>query len=117
MKGWAANGENMEEEQDKEEASSSSGINIMQTIEPEGMNRVSGDSEWECLEMAVDSGASETVVNDEMVTSVETKEGMASRKGVKYEVATGVRIPQPGREEVFGNLGRRADPQHHGTGL
>ena len=43
--------------------------------------------------MTVDSGASEIVVGEDMIAAVEAKEGPASRKGVVYEVANGVRIP------------------------
>ena len=49
--------------------------------------------------MAVDSGASESVVSDEMITSVETVEGYAMRKGVRYEVADGTLIPNLGEKQ------------------
>ena len=55
---------------------------------------------WEEIEMAVDSGATETVIGPEELNSVETKEGAAFKRGVKYEVANGVRIPNLG-EKVF----------------
>ena len=55
--------------------------------------------EWECI----DSGATETVVGEEMVTSVETKEGAASRRGVMYEVANGERIPNLGEKRFVGH--------------
>ena len=48
--------------------------------------------------MAVDSGASETVVSEDMIGAVEVVEGEASRRGVKYEVATGVQIPNLGEK-------------------
>ena len=44
--------------------------------------------------MAVDSGASESVVSDEMLTRVTTVEGDAMKKGVQYEVADGILIPK-----------------------
>ena len=49
--------------------------------------------------MAVDSGATETVVNEEMIESIETKAGPASKRGVLYEVANGVRIPNLGEKK------------------
>ena len=49
--------------------------------------------------MAVDSGASESVVSGEMITSVETVEGDAMKKGVRYEVADGTLIPHLGEKK------------------
>ena len=50
--------------------------------------------------MAVDSGASETVVNEEMLPTIETREGTAYKQGVEYELASGETIPNQG-EKVF----------------
>ena len=77
------------------------GLRLFQTIEPEGVNAVKA-SEWEEIEMAVDSGASETVIGEDMLTSIETKEGPASKRGVQYEVANGVRIPNLGEKHIHG---------------
>ena len=55
------------------------------------------------MELAVDSGASETVIHEEMVSSVEMKDGPASRRGVKNEVANGVRIPNLGEKRFSGS--------------
>ena len=63
---------------------------------PEGLKSVEEAPEWEVLEMAVDSGASESVVSDEMLTSVDTVEGGAMKKGVRYEVADGTLTPNLG---------------------
>jgi len=72
-------------------------IKMFRTVEPGGgLNAMTG--EWEVLEMAVDSAATETVLNDEMVSSVETKERPASRRGVEHEVANGVKIPIYGED-------------------
>ena len=49
--------------------------------------------------MAVDSGASESVVSDEIITSVETVEGDVMKKGVRYEVADGTLIPNLGEKQ------------------
>jgi len=74
----------------------------LRTIMPEGLNPVSAKGEWELIEMAVDSGATETVVSDEMLTSVETKESWGSKKGVEYEVANGETIPNLGEKKFHG---------------
>ena len=76
-------------------------MRLFATVEPEGMNVVA-NSEWEEIELAVDSGASETVIGEDMLAGVETKEGLASRRGVQYEVANGVRIPNLGEKKFRG---------------
>ena len=48
---------------------------------PEGLKNVEEAPEWEVLEMAVDSGASESVVSDEMLTSVDTLDGGRYEEG------------------------------------
>ena len=50
----------------------------------------------------MDSGASETVVSADMILSAEVREGPASRRGVEYEVANGVRIPNEGEKKFIG---------------
>ena len=72
-------------------------INVLREIVPEGINNL-GDQEWEELEMTVDSGATETVINDDMLQNIDTKQGNAYKRGVKYEVANG---------EVIDNLGEK----------
>ena len=79
-------------------------LNALMTIIPDSLNWVASDG-WEEIEMTVDSGASETVVGEEMITIVEAKEGPASRKGVMYEVANGVRIPNLGEKQFIGVSG------------
>ena len=76
-------------------------MNPLLTVCPDELNAV-GDGEWEQIELAVDSGASETVVNDDMLTSVITQESAASKRGVEYEVANGVRIPNLGEKRFIG---------------
>ena len=70
-------------------------LNALMTIIPDSLNSVSSDG-WEEIEMTVDSGASETVVGEEMITAVEAKEGPASRTGVMYwwQMACGSRISE-----------------------
>ena len=58
--------------------------------------------EWTEVEFAVDSGATETVMSEDMLTSVETKEGMAAKRGVVYEVANAIRIPNLGEKRFIG---------------
>ena len=57
--------------------------------------------EWEEIEMAVDSGASESVVNEEQLSGVETVEGKAKKMGVQYEVADGTLIPNLGEKKYI----------------
>ena len=70
------------------------------TVEPKSVMSCTSDPDWEEVDFAVDSGASETVVSEDMVTSVVTKPGAASRRGVAYEVANGEVIPNMGEKEI-----------------
>ena len=70
------------------------------TIEPETIGSVIREGEYEEIELAVDSGATETVVSEDMLQSIRTQEGVASRRGVKYEVANGVRIDNEGEKKM-----------------
>ena len=45
-------------------------LGILQTVEPEGLC-VMQEGEWECIELAVDSGATETVISEHIVSSVD----------------------------------------------
>ena len=73
------------------------------------------DGGWEDIELAVDSGASETAINDEMLKAVQMQECVASRRGAEYEVANGVRIPNLGEKKFVGTstegIGRRLTVQ------
>ena len=51
--------------------------------------------------MAVDSGATESVIPSEALTSVPTVEGQTSRRGVLYEVANGTQIPNEGEKRFI----------------
>ena len=77
-------------------------LNMLSTIEPGGMNVINATGCWEEIEFAVDSGATETVVNEDMLRSVEMKPGAASRRGVEYEVANGSTIPNLGEKRFRG---------------
>ena len=64
-------------------------INTLVEIVPEGVNALEETQEWEEIEMAVDSGATETVVSEDMVKAIETQLGEAMKRDVRYEVARG----------------------------
>ena len=49
-------------------------------VAPQGLNAVSEAPEWEEIEMAVDSGASESVVNEGQLNGIEPLEGPDTRR-------------------------------------
>ena len=73
-------------------------ISTLTVIQPEGELQAVIDDEWELVEAAVDSGATENVMSEKALQSVETTEGVSSRRGVSYEVANGIRIPNLGEK-------------------
>lgn len=73
-------------------------LNVLGVIEPLGVKGLEEAGEWEELEMAVDSGAGETVIEEDALGSVAVVEGEALRKGVKYEVADGTLIDNMGEK-------------------
>ena len=72
------------------------------TIEPSRVCSVETQGEWEVIDMGVDSGATETVVNEDMLQTIETKDGPAKKRGAEYEVANGERIPNLGEKKFIG---------------
>ena len=76
-----------------------SSLKMFKTIEPDHVKAVNADDGWEEIEFALDSGATETVMGEDMLSSVETKEGGASKRGVEYEIATGELIPNLGEKK------------------
>ena len=52
--------------------------------------------------MYVDSGATETVIAQQMLSMMEIKESPQSRRGVEYEVANGIKIPNLGQKQFTG---------------
>ena len=74
-------------------------MRMFRTIEPDHVKAVNTDDGWEEIEFALDSGATETVMGESMLSSVETKEGAASKRGVEYEIATGELIPNLGEKK------------------
>ena len=75
-------------------------ISTLGIIEPEGVNAIS-EEEWTEVSFAVDSGASETVINEDMAGNVTMTESQGSRRGVQYEVANGVAIPNEGEKRLL----------------
>ena len=82
----------------------------IRTIEPDNLNRVTTDGRWEEIELAVDSGASESVVPQSLPVSVPTVDGPASKRGVMYEVASGHQIANEG-EKRFCALAEEGVPK------
>ena len=76
-------------------------IGMLGIVEPGKVNAVT-DGDWEELEMAIDSGASESVMNEDMLPSVPVRDGEAKRRGVQYEVADGTLIPNKGEKTFVG---------------
>ena len=74
-------------------------MKMFKTIEPDHVKAVNADEGWEEIEFALDSGATETVLGESMLSSIETKEGAASKRGVEYEIATGELIPNLGEKK------------------
>ena len=62
-------------------------------IEPEGVG------EWEEISLALVSGATETVIPPDILASHGLREGGPFKRGVEYEVANGVQIPNLGERE------------------
>ena len=56
-------------------------LGMLGIVAPQGLNVVKEAPEWEEIEIAVDSGASESVVNEEQLSGVETLEGEAKKMG------------------------------------
>ena len=73
-------------------------ISALSTVEPGNLKAINHG--WQELEFTVDSGASETVMSEEELPTVQTKEGAAYKRGVEYEVANGTRISNEG-EKTF----------------
>ena len=84
------------------------GINTLIEISLAGVNAMEEFQEWEEVEMAVDSGATETVVGEDMIKGIETKQGEAARRGVQYEGASGELIPNLGEKNflAYGEQGQ-----------
>ena len=98
VKRWAK--VEVDKKMDKGEKVEKQPVNGIRTIEPESINNVTADGLWEEIELAVDSGASESVVPPTLPECIPTVEGPASRRGVMYEVASGHQIPNEGEKRL-----------------
>jgi len=72
-------------------------LRLLERIEDFGQVNVVGNG-WEELSLAVDSGATETVVSSENATTIPTVPGAASRAGVRYAMANGDAIENEGEK-------------------
>ena len=75
---------------------------------PASLNAVRADG-WESIEMAVDSGASETVIGEDMVPTATLMESEGSRRGVEYKVANGESLPNLGEKRFEAVTGEHAN--------
>ena len=89
---------------------------MLQTMQPASLNAIRSDG-WEEVEMTVDSGASETVVGEDMIVTANLKESEGSRRGIEYKVANGESIPQLGRKEIPSRDTRRSQKEYHRAGV
>ena len=64
-------------------------LNILTTHDEGAVKNLSGNSGWQEIYMAVDSGTSETAVGPEMLTNIDTVVGPQRNRGVQYEGANG----------------------------
>ena len=85
-----------------ERPTASGWLRPLATIEPEGLNPVVDAPQWEEISLAVDSGASETVIPEGTVKAAKLVQSEGSRRGVEYEVANGHRIPNLGQKTFKG---------------
>ena len=93
-------------------------LGILGVIEPQGVYALEAEErEWDEVEMAVDSGAGETVMNEACLKAVTTQEGAARRRGVKYEVANGETIENERGKKVLCGHGGWGDEKGGGPGM
>ena len=61
-------------------------------------------SEWRKVRFCVDSGAGETVLAEEELPEIETRESWGSKRGQSYEVANGDEIDNLGEKKFIGHM-------------
>ena len=76
-------------------------LNGLATVEPGNLGAVT-ESPWEQVTFAVDSGASETVIPDNLLESIPLQPSESAKRGVQYEVANGERLPNLGEKTLMG---------------
>ena len=62
------------------------------------------EDEWKEAELAVDSGATETVMVVDALPGIDTVEGPAAKRVVEYEIANGEMIPNLGEKKFLAML-------------
>ena len=78
-------------------------LHVLVAKEPSGAICTVAEDEWIEIEVAIDSGATETVMAAETLNGiVDITEGPALRRGVTYEVANGVETPNLGERKFLG---------------
>ena len=77
-------------------------VKICVAKEPEGIGAVKEEGDWEELELTVDSGATDTVIQPKTLPSIEITEGPAFKRGVEYEMANGEYAPNLGEKKFQG---------------
>ena len=102
FKSCCADGKYEQAASDRPHARGGGSLNPLIAKEPEGINAV-GDEEWVKVEVAVDSGATETVMDERTLAGViDITESPAMKRGVTYEVADGATIPNLGERKFLG---------------
>ena len=78
-------------------------LNVLKAVSPEVLNTVDqAKGDWVCVKFAVDSGATDTVMNEDELECIQTQDGMAKKRGIEYEVANGIKIPNEGEKDFEG---------------
>ena len=88
----------MSEEVQRQAREEANKLCLFEHIEPEGVNAIQDEVKWELLTLYVDSGATETVIAETMLSMMELKESPQSLRGVEYQVANGTKIPNLGQK-------------------
>jgi len=107
---WTVQKSRSKRRKERKKAVKEQSIGVLGIVEPEKVAAVV-TGEWEEIEMAVDSGASESVTHEDELMSVKMTEGDAKKRGVKYEVADGTLIPNLG-EKNFVAVGENGSMRH-----
>ena len=89
---------------------------MLQTLQPQALNAIRDDG-WEEVEMAVDSGASETVVGEDMIATARMKESEGSRMGYRIQSGKRGQHPQLRGKEIQRVDARRSQEEYHCTGV
>ena len=91
-------------------------IGALRPIIKEGLKAVA-KSEWRKIRMCVDSGAGETVMADDELPEVETKESWGSKHGQAYEVANGAEIDNKGEKKFIAYMTTVDGQSSEGKGI